>query len=175
MIPNSEWPEVFTFSAYCCWILFNGVFSKSSVKPITPLSGVRISWLILARNSDLALFPKSASSLACNNAASIFFCSVISLVTPTSPVIFPCESRNGTFETKSQCFCPSLLTKVPSTSKIGCPAWRTNWSWSKARLASFSGYKSKSVWPIISDSEFFPENWTSLGLAKIFRPSIFFT
>ena len=37
---------------------------SSSVMPITPFIGVRISWLILARNSLLALLARSAASLA---------------------------------------------------------------------------------------------------------------
>ena len=36
------------------------VRSSSSVMPITPFSGVRISWLMLARNSDLARDASSA-------------------------------------------------------------------------------------------------------------------
>jgi hypothetical protein len=35
--------------------------SRRSVRPMTAFIGVLISWLILARNSDLALFAASAS------------------------------------------------------------------------------------------------------------------
>jgi len=37
--------------------------------PITPFIGVRISWLIVARNADFARLPCSASARACVNSA----------------------------------------------------------------------------------------------------------
>ena len=46
--------------------------------PITPLSGVRISWLILARNSLLARLAFSAASLAWRSSASACFRAVMS-------------------------------------------------------------------------------------------------
>ncbi|MNP45299.1 hypothetical protein D3C76_1392110 [compost metagenome] len=42
----------------------NGVPSSSSVMPSTPFMGVRISWLILARNSALALISASLAASA---------------------------------------------------------------------------------------------------------------
>ena len=46
----------------CCGS--SSVSSSSSVMPMTPFIGVRISWLMLARNSLLARFAASAASLA---------------------------------------------------------------------------------------------------------------
>ncbi len=43
------------------------VVRRSSVIPSTPFIGVRISWLIFARNCDLARFAASAASFACRN------------------------------------------------------------------------------------------------------------
>ncbi len=39
--------------------------------PITELSGVRISWLMLARNSDFSRAASNAASRACARSASI--------------------------------------------------------------------------------------------------------
>jgi hypothetical protein len=43
-------------------LLLSLVFINRSVKPMIPFKGVLISWLILARNSDLALLAASAYS-----------------------------------------------------------------------------------------------------------------
>ena len=47
----------------------SGVSSSRPVMPITPLSGVRISWLMFARNSLLARLPSSARFLAVSSSA----------------------------------------------------------------------------------------------------------
>ena len=44
----------------------SSVSSSSAVSPITPFIGVRISWLIVARNSDFSRDDSSASSRACS-------------------------------------------------------------------------------------------------------------
>ena len=46
--------------------------------PMMPFMGVRISWLMLARNSLLARLAASASSLACFSCASASFRSLMS-------------------------------------------------------------------------------------------------
>ena len=64
MIVSSPSPERRTVSRNeRCWS-FSGVSSSSSVRPSTPFIGVRISWLMLARNSDLAAFAFSAAAMA---------------------------------------------------------------------------------------------------------------
>ena len=55
------------FAAVCAYSRCCGdrsVASSSSVIPITPLSGVRISWLMLARNSDFEREASTASASA---------------------------------------------------------------------------------------------------------------
>ena len=47
--------------------------------PITPFKGVRISWLMVDKNSDLALEPDSASSFAVSSSFSYLFCLLIFL------------------------------------------------------------------------------------------------
>ena len=54
------------FAAVCAYSRCCGdrsVASSSSVIPMTPFSGVRISWLMLARNSD---FEREASTASAN-------------------------------------------------------------------------------------------------------------
>ena len=59
MTSSSASPEETAVSAYSRCSGVRSVPSSSSVMPITPLSGVRISWLMLARNSD---FEREAST-----------------------------------------------------------------------------------------------------------------
>ena len=64
MIESSDSPELRTVSTNdrCCESI--DVSRSISVRPSTPFIGVRISWLMFARNSDLALLAASADSLA---------------------------------------------------------------------------------------------------------------
>ncbi len=55
--------------------------SRISENPMIELSGVRSSWLILARNPDFARFAASAASLAARIASSACLRSVTSSVT----------------------------------------------------------------------------------------------
>ena len=53
----------------------SGVSSSRLVMPMTPFMGVRISWLIVARNADFASAACSASSLASRSDCSVrLFC-----------------------------------------------------------------------------------------------------
>ena len=54
MIVSSASPAPRTPSAYCRWRSSRSVLSSSPVSPMTPFIGVRISWLIVARNADFA-------------------------------------------------------------------------------------------------------------------------
>ena len=56
----------------------SGVSSSSSVMPSTPFIGVRISWLMFARNSLFARFAAAAASFAATSAASASRCVVMS-------------------------------------------------------------------------------------------------
>ena len=55
------------------------VSSRTSVSPMMPFMGVRISWLMLARNSLLARLADSAASLACSSSASACLRGVMSM------------------------------------------------------------------------------------------------
>ena len=64
MTSSSASLELAAVSAYSrCWGV-SSELSSSSVIPITPLSGVRISWLMLARNSDFEREASTASASA---------------------------------------------------------------------------------------------------------------
>ncbi len=64
MTINRESAESLTVSRYSRCSLERSVSSARSVIPITPFIGVRISWLMLARNSLLARFVPQQSSIA---------------------------------------------------------------------------------------------------------------
>ena len=64
MIESKLSPESWIVEAYSLCSSSSGVSSRSPVMPITPFMGVRISWLMFAKNSLLARFAPSASSLA---------------------------------------------------------------------------------------------------------------
>ena len=71
--------------------------------PMTPFIGVRISWLMLARNSLLARLAASAASLAARNCASALFRSVMSLTTPRIFTGAPWMSRSTRPSSLIQC------------------------------------------------------------------------
>ncbi len=69
-----------TVSSDCAWLRIvsrhslcggvSAVSSASAVMPMMPFIGVRISWLMFARNSLLARFAASAASFALASASS---------------------------------------------------------------------------------------------------------
>ena len=61
---SSESADDFTRVRYSCCSGSKSVSRASSVMPMMPFMGVRISWLMFARNSDLARVAASAVSLA---------------------------------------------------------------------------------------------------------------
>jgi len=65
MTASSESADARTNSRYSRCSRVNPVSRASSVMPMMPFIGVRISWLMLARNSLLARLAASAASLAC--------------------------------------------------------------------------------------------------------------
>ena len=69
------WAENFKVSRYSRWVGLSCSSMSRSAMPITPLIGVLISWLMLAKNSDLAI-------AAC-------FWAVMSWSVPFSPTICP--------------------------------------------------------------------------------------
>ena len=82
---SSASPEWRTVSAYSRCSGVSGVSSSSPVMPMTPFIGVRISWLIVARNSLLARLAASAASRACRSSSSARLCAVMSLYVATKP------------------------------------------------------------------------------------------
>ncbi len=65
----SDSAELLTRCRYSAWRGWRSVPSASSVMPRMPFMGVRISWLMLARNSLLALLAASAEALASRSSA----------------------------------------------------------------------------------------------------------
>ena len=66
---SSRRPLDRTVCASSCCCASSRVATSSSARPITPLMGVRISWLMLARNSLLARVARSARAVASASAA----------------------------------------------------------------------------------------------------------
>ena len=68
---------------YSCFSSSSSVEANIPENPTMALSGVRISWLMLARNADFSLFDSSARFLAETSSVSIFFRLVITSEEPT--------------------------------------------------------------------------------------------
>mmetsp|Transcript_10965 Transcript_10965/g.20642 ORF Transcript_10965/g.20642 Transcript_10965/m.20642 type:complete len:265 (-) Transcript_10965:1298-2092(-) len=79
-------------SSCCSWSSL--VCSNSWFTPMMPLSGVRISWDMLARNCDLASLA-ARERLSCASAAMARRLAVMSCPTPTTPTMLPSASRRG--------------------------------------------------------------------------------
>ena len=89
--------------------------------PSTPFSGVRISWLIAARNCDLARFEASAAALARVSSRSARVMSRITLTVPPSGV-----RRSITWITLPSC--ELLLERAVAAAMVRpaplAPGWR---------------------------------------------------
>ncbi len=70
MMHCSASPETRIVSTYSRCSGASGVFANNPVMPITPFMGVRISWLIVAKNSDLSRTASNAASRADANSSS---------------------------------------------------------------------------------------------------------
>ncbi len=81
-----------TVSTYSCCSASRLVSSNRLVSPIIAFIGVRISWLIFARNSVFIRLADSAASRAWCWASSAFCRSVMSIETSITPIISPCSS-----------------------------------------------------------------------------------
>ncbi len=82
---------------------------------MTPFNGVRISWLMLARNSLLARLAASASSRARSSSASAVRLAVIFCIAPTSRSGLPSSSTKYSDVVKAQTTLPSLRLTRCST------------------------------------------------------------
>ena len=78
MIVSRASPEAEIASAYSRWESSSSVSSSSSLMPITPFIGVRISWLTLATNIDFICEASSAWSRASASSSSAPLRSVMS-------------------------------------------------------------------------------------------------
>ena len=96
------------------------VVSMSCSMPMTPLMGVRISWLMLARNSDLAWLAASAASLAFNRASSASFLLVRSTSRQKSSGGLP-GFLTMTWLEKTSTLEPSLRMSDSSPAGMGTP------------------------------------------------------
>ncbi len=92
MVSNDS-AELFTMVSCSRCSSFSEVSSTSSVIPMTPFIGVRISWLMAARKLLLAWLACSAADLAACNSASKCLRSVMSLAKPSKKRGFPVGSE----------------------------------------------------------------------------------
>ena len=69
--PSSARLATCTPVARRCWSWSRVVRISRSLSPMTPLSGVRISWLIVARKSDFIREASMAASRACSSSAAV--------------------------------------------------------------------------------------------------------
>ena len=67
MTPSRESPDDFSIPRYSRCSGTNSVFKTRSAMPRMPFSGVRISWLMFARNSLLTRLASSAFCFACSS------------------------------------------------------------------------------------------------------------
>src|SRR4029434_2124247 len=88
-----------------------------SENPMIAFSGVRSSWLIMARNSDFARLALSAWSLVRSNSASAALRSVMSKTTPSRNIGRPSSPRMPRPRSCTQRTLPSLRRMRYSTTK----------------------------------------------------------
>ena len=92
-------------------------------KPTIAFNGVRISWLMLARNADFSRSDSKAFSLAAISAFSCLLRSVISSSEPTSDIGLPCSSYWSTIafvSSQSINFRPSTSVMMRNSSLACC-------------------------------------------------------
>ena len=146
----------------CCSL--SELSSKRSVIPIMAFIGVRISWLVLARNSDLNLADSSASSLAFASSSSASFSEVMSFETPTRPMIAPPGDLIGILVVKTHPSLPSFQVSFSVLPIIARPDLRMLFSSIKANLACSALKKSASVFPTASSGLSNPKSCASARL-----------
>ena len=88
--------------------------------PMMPFMGVRISWLMLARNSLLVRVAASAASLASRIASSARFRAVMSREMPNVPTTRPSLSWNGILVVDTQVTWPPPQVSFSSLPTTGC-------------------------------------------------------
>ncbi len=118
----------------------SGVSKSSVVMPSTPFIGVRISWLMRARNSLLARAPDSAASRAWRSSASWRMRAVTSVKKPVAP---SSKGKIRSATTRWAPFTSSAMSCVDVVPSASGPAARV-----AARAAPKAGSAASSGWPI---------------------------
>ncbi len=95
MIASSESPASRILRTTSAWSGVSGSCWRYWARPRTTFIGVRISWLIWARNRLFAASAAAAACFAASSAASAALRSVMSSAMPTTRVIVPRSSRTG--------------------------------------------------------------------------------
>ena len=116
---------------YSCFSCSSSVEARMPENPTMALSGVRISWLMLARNAVFRRFDSSARSRAERSSCSMRLRSVMTCDVPTSVLGRPCASNDSTAasaSTHSMCQCPLSLeiTRYSSQTLSVRPAIRSS-------------------------------------------------
>ncbi len=86
-----------------------GLSFNKPANPITLVSGVLSSWLMLARNSDLARAPASARSRASTNSSSSILVAVTSRTRSWNSMARPSASRVAVARVSNQRISPVLV------------------------------------------------------------------
>ena len=123
--------------------------SASSIIPRIPLSGVRISCDIVAKNIDFTSFAFSAFNLAASKSLSFFLKVVISTIVLITPVISPFSFISGFFISLNQYSLPSLLIYFISI-KSALLFSMTLFNSSNTPFVIISGRTSTANFPMIS-------------------------
>ena len=101
----------------------SSVSSSRPVMPITPFIGVRISWLMFARNSLFAPRGLQRASRARASSNSVSFRRVMSLVTPSVPMISPDSLRTGILVVRPHETVPSIFVSFSERLMTGSPVF----------------------------------------------------
>ena len=122
MMANRLLAELWMVSMASRWRCSSSDFNNILLNPIIPLSGVRISWLVLAKNSDFIRLALSASRRA--RSSSIFCTSTVSNVSRRSILvcsILRCSSCNSNLWASFSWLSSSAISLNSSFSGI--------WAW----------------------------------------------
>src|SRR5690554_4080289 len=168
-----------------CW-RGRRLFSSNSVKPIMPFSGVRISWDMLARNSDLIRLASSASLRA--KSSSMFWISMVSRVSRRSPVawsMFCCISAWAWLSSDAISFRPDsscsnsgparVYTRVSSLPSLSLATASFSWNTGsvKARLRRRETYQALLISLMLVVGGVLLSLLVSLRLSRAFTVPVF--
>ena len=142
------------------------VSRASSIMPTIPFMGVRISWLILARNSLLARLAAWASSRDCCSSRSMRLRSEMSVTAERTPRTRPPETIDWA-ATSTGTARPSLARKRDSyCSRVFVPRERVL---ERSRLTSAGSTTFRQCRPM-SSAAVKPSSFSREGLTKVMRP-----